>query len=191
MSPSVSPWMTLTRDRPRNYRGTRIVTRAMPPVRSSRSIVRAGIFGLVTAVVALAGCSSGVSVPLPGVGPLMTVQMRGGMCPDAQCDNTVVLERDGRVHDGETPATDLGRVSGNANAALDAAIRATDFAAMKSKPFTGQCPIAFDGQELIFEFSVGGATQRLASCETDIDWGSPLFVAVGVALGEWIPLPLS
>jgi hypothetical protein len=162
----------------------------MQPVRWSHRLARVGIFGLVVAVVALAGCSSGVAVPLPGVGPLLTVQMRGGMCPEDMCDTTVVLERDGRVHNGKTPSTDLGRVNGNAYAALDTAIQSTNFAAMKSKPFTGQCPIAFDGQELIFEFSIGGTTQRLASCETEIDWGSPLFVAVGVALGEWIPLPL-
>jgi hypothetical protein len=157
----------------------------------SHRLARVGIFGLVVAFVALAGCSSGVAVPLPGVGPLMTVQMRGGLCPEDMCDTTVVLERDGRVHNGKTPPTDLGRVNGNAYAALDAAIQATDFAAMKSKPFTGECPIAFDGQELIFEFFVGGTTQRLASCETEMDWGSPLFVAAGVALGAWIPLPLT
>jgi len=64
-------------------------------------------------------------------------------------------------------------------------------AALKSHPFTGQCPIAFDGQELIFEFSVGTGTQRIASCEVDIDWGNPLFLAVGVALGKWVPLPVT
>jgi hypothetical protein len=162
----------------------------MQPVRWSHRLARVGIFGLVVAVVALAGCSSGAAVALPGVGPLVAVHMRGGMCPEDMCDATVVLERDGRVHNGKTPSTDLGRVNGNAYAALDVAIQATDFAAMKRRPFTGECPIAFDGQELIFEFSVGGTTQRLASCETEIDWGSPLFVTVGVALGEWIPLPL-
>ena len=76
-------------------------------------------------------------------------------------------------------------------AALAAAIQATDFAALRARPFTGECPTAFDGQELIFEFSVGTGTQRLASCDVDIDWGQPLFVAVGVALGQWVPLPLT
>ena len=75
--------------------------------------------------------------------------------------------------------------------ALNAAIAATDFAALKAKPFTGECPIAFDGQELIFEFATLAGTQRLASCEVDIDWGHPLFIAVAAALGEWIPLPLT
>ncbi len=166
------------------------VSLAMQPVRWSHRVGRVGIVSLVLMAVALAGCSTGASVALPGVGPLVTVQMRGGLCPEGLCDNTVVLERDGRVHSAAKPPNDLGRVGADAYAALDTAIQATDFAAMKAKPFTGECPIAFDGQELIFEFSVGTTTQRLASCEVEIDWSSPLFIAVAGALGEWIPLPL-
>ena len=138
----------------------------------------------------LAACGSTGVAPVE-VGPLLTVQMRGGMCMDGPCDHAVILEPDGRVHDGATPAKDLGRVPAPTMATLTAAIQGADYAALKSRPFTGECPIAFDGQELIFEFTVGAGTQRLASCEVDIDWGHPLFVAVGIALGEWIPLPLT
>jgi hypothetical protein len=118
--------------------------------------------------------------------------MHGGVCADGGvCDDTVILERDGRAHGAAKPPNDLGHVDGQAMAALTAAIQATDWAALKSHPFTGECPIAFDGQELIFEFGVGTGTQRIASCEVDIDWGNPLFVALGVALGQWVPLPLT
>jgi hypothetical protein len=164
---------------------------AMQPVSWGRSLIRVGTSWLVASAIALTGCSSTVSIPLPGAGPLVTVQMRGGMCPKAMCDNSVILERDGQVHSAAKPPNDLGRVTGDAVAALTAAIQATDWADMKSHPFTGECPIAFDGQELILEFNVGTTTQRIASCELDIDWGHPLFVAVGVALGEWIALPLT
>jgi hypothetical protein len=163
----------------------------MQPASWGRSPIRVGTSWLVAAAIALAGCSSAVSIPLPGAGPLVTVQARGGMCPKAMCDNTVILEGDGRVHSAAKPPNDLGRVTGDAVAALSAAIQVTDFADLKSHLFTGECPIAFDGQELIFEFNVGTTTQRIASCEVDIDWGHPLFVAVGAALGEWIALPLS
>jgi hypothetical protein len=103
----------------------------------------------------------------------------------------VVLEPDGRVHDDAAPAKELGRVPAQTMTTLTAAVKGADYALIKSHPFTGECPVAFDGQELIFEFSVGSGTQRVASCEVDIDWGHPLFVAVGIALGEWIPLPLT
>jgi hypothetical protein len=164
---------------------------AMQPASWGRSLIRVGTSWLVAAAIALAGCSTNVSIPLPGAGPLVTIQMRGGLCPEAMCDNTVILERDGRVHSAAKPPNDLGHVTGEAMAALTTAMQATDWADLMSHPFKGECPIAFDGQELIFEFNLGTTTQRIASCEVDIDWGHPLFVAAGAALGEWIALPLT
>lgn len=137
----------------------------------------------------LGGCSAGTLQP--ATGPLLTVTMRGGMCRDAACGGSVVLERDGKVHAAAKPPNELGQVPAASMAALMTALNQTDFAALKSKPFAGECPVNFDGQELIFEFAVGATTQRIASCEVDIDWGHPLFVAVGVALGEWVALPLT
>jgi hypothetical protein len=161
----------------------------MQPVSWSSSLVRVGILGLLAAALALTGCSSALTVP--GTGPLLTVSTRGGLCPAGTCDSAVILDRDGWVHAAAKPPNDLGHVDAPAMAALAAAIQSTDFAAIESHPFTGECPVNFDGQELIFEFSVGATTQRIASCEVDIDWGSPLFVALGAALGQWVPLPLT
>lgn len=143
------------------------------------------------AALSLGACSSTGSVLLPATGPLVTVTMRGGMCAEGACNNGVILERDGRVRSAAKPPNDLGRVPAEAMTTLAAAVAATDYAAIRSQPFTGECPVNFDGQELIFEFGVGAGTQRIASCEVDIDWGHPLFVAVGVALGKWVSLPLS
>jgi len=161
----------------------------MQPVSWSRTIVRFGTAWLVAAALVLTGCNTNVPVPL--VGPLLTVEMRGGQCPAGPCDSSVILGRDGRVHAAAKPPNDLGRVDAAAMATLAAAIQATDWAALKSPPFTGQCPVAFDGQELIFVFSVGTGTQRIASCEVDIDWANPLFVAVGIAVGQWVPVPVT
>ena len=142
-------------------------------------------------IVFLAGCSSAPALLPTPVGPLVTVSTRGGECPVGPCGETVILERDGRVHSAAKPPNELGKVPADAMAALTLAVSQTDYAAIKAKPFTGECPVNFDGQELIFEFGAGAGTQRIASCEVDIDWGHPLFVAVGVALGEWIALPLT
>ena len=148
------------------------------------------LFSAVATIGVLAGCNAQTNLSLPGTGPLVTVQLVGGMCMDGPCDSAVVLERDGRVHSAAKPPNDLGQVSSDAYMALQAAIEATDFAAMRAKPFTGECPIAFDGQKQIFEFSVGTATERLDSCETELDWSSPLFLAMVGAMGEWIQAPL-
>lgn len=165
--------------------------RAMPDHQRPRAASRPlSVLLVVVATLALAACGA-TGVDLPGTGPLITVQLRGGMCMDGPCDSSVILEPDGRVHDDATPPKELGRVPAQTMATLTAAVNGADYASIKSHPFTGECPVAFDGQEMIFEFSVGSGTQRIASCEVDIDWGHPLFVAVGVALGEWIPLPLT
>lgn len=148
-------------------------------------------FVMVVSIAALSGCGTAVSVPLLGTGPLVTVSTRGGMCPAGACNNSVILERNGRVHAATKPPNDLGQVPADAMATLTAAVQATDYAALRSHPFTGECPVSFDGQELIFEFGVGAGTQRIATCEVDIDWGHPLFVAVGAALGRWVSIPLT
>ena len=170
--------------------GRRQVMVELAPVPRRLAAMRAALFSLVAAV-ALAGCSLFGGVLAPEPGPLVTVSTRGGMCVDGPCAETVFLDRDGTVRTAAKPPNALGHVPAPALATLRAAIGATDFAAIKAHPFTGECPVNFDGQELIFEFAVGTTTQRIASCEVDIDWGHPLFVAVGVALGEWISMPLT
>lgn len=159
----------------------------------ARLIRVAMLLSVVTVASSLGACGSVATRELiPGTGPLVTVQMRGGMCADGgMCDSSVLLERDGRAHSAAKPPDVLGVVSATNMSALASAIAATDFALLRSKPFTGECPTAFDGQELVFEFSTPNGNQRLASCEVDIDWNHPLFIAVAAALGAWVPLPLT
>ena len=126
----------------------------------------------------------------PGTGPLVTVTMHGGNCVGGiTCDTTIYLDRDGRAHSAAKPPNDLGQVPADVMATLTTAVAQTDYAAMKSHKFTGQCPTAVDGQELIFEFAVGTGTQRISSCEVAIDWHGPLFLSVHAALGQWVGLP--
>jgi hypothetical protein len=151
-----------------------------------------GAWRLVAGMVALAallGCANQAGITWPGSGPVVTVEARGGLCPAGACNSTVFLDGDGRVHSAAKPPNDLGVASAASMSALVAAITSTDFASMKARKFTGQCPAAFDGQELVFTFGTPGGSQQLASCEVAIDWGSPLFVAVAAALGQWVPLP--
>jgi hypothetical protein len=65
---------------------------------------------------------------------------------------------------------------------LTTEIAQADFLALKSRPFTGTCPIAFDGQETIYTFATASGSERIATCEVDVDPAAPLFVAVGAVL---------
>lgn len=155
----------------------------------SRILSCLGTVWLVAALVVLAGCSSALPSGLPLSGPLVTIDLEGGMCPEGMCQSSFVIERDGRVI-STGDQKELGRVRGEAMAALDAAIQSTDFAAVRSRPFTGTCPIAFDGQEVVFGFSTLTGVQRIASCEVEIDWDHPLFAATAAAVGPIIGLPI-
>ena len=152
---------------------------------------------LLTALICLAASSAACSPAdiaslLPSAGPLVTVSTRGGECPDGPCGTTVTLHRDGTVHEATLPPDEaVGTVPAPQVAAIEAAIRATDFATLRSRPFTGECPTAFDGQEIVFEFATSAGIERIATCEVEVDLGAPVFAAVGAALGPFIALPLT
>lgn len=166
---------------------SRAVTCAVITARRNPLAVLAVV--LLALALAIAACTvAPVSSPLPS-GPLLIVETRGGLCPEGPCGMTIALERDGRVHQAAKPPNDLGIVPADALAALGAAIRATDFAELRRHPFTGVCPTAYDGQEVIFEFGTPGGIERIASCEVEIDPDAPLFVAVANAVGPFIGVP--
>jgi hypothetical protein len=139
------------------------------------------LFAVLIASVA-AGCNVFPGAPQPVSGPLVTVSTRGGECPAGPCGSTVVVERSGRIHSTQPTAAELGTAPADVVGALDAAILTADFGAIKARPFTGECPVNFDGQEVIYEFSTPSGPQRIASCEVEVDPNHPLFVAVERAL---------
>lgn len=138
----------------------------------------------------LLGCTAVGQVP-GGSGPLVTVTTRGGHCLDGPCGSTITIERDGTVLEAAEPPNELGTVPPDVLAALDAAIKTTDFDIIRSVPFTGECPVNFDGQEWIYEFGAPGGVERVATCETEIDPAQPVFAAVNAALQAVGVIPAS
>jgi hypothetical protein len=151
---------------------------------------RTWVLGLATCAILVACSPAAVASQLPvASGPLVTVTMRGGECVNGPCGSTIVIERDGRVHQTAPASAELGALPPNALTALDAAVQTTDFEAVRARKFTGECPTAFDGQEVIYEFGAPGGVQRIASCETEIDPNQPIFTAVAVALESIEAIP--
>jgi len=150
---------------------------------------RLGTVWLVAAIFALAGCSGTLDSVLPGNAPLVTVRMEGGMCPEGLCQATWTLQRDGRILTAAKPPNEVGRADGGVMTALTAAVEAADYNTIRSRPFTGQCPTAYDGQEIIFEFHASSGVQTIRSCEVEIDWTHPLFAATVAALSSVVEPP--
>ena len=140
------------------------------------------LFTLAASIGACQSIPAVASLAPIGSGPLVAVTVRGGECPEGACGGTTVIERDGRIHQAAPSAAELGRIPGNVLTALDAAVKTTDFDAIRARPFTGECPVNFDGQEFIYEFAAPGGLERIATCETEIDPNHPLFVAVEAAM---------
>jgi hypothetical protein len=142
--------------------------------------------GLVFVAAIVAGCGwefFGVQAS-PIAGPLVTVEARGGDCPAGACGQTTVVERDGRVHLIAPAPAELGTVDLTLLEALRVEIDQADFAAIAGRPFTGECPTAFDGQETIFTFETSTGSHRLASCEVEVDLDAALFRAALAAIGS-------
>jgi hypothetical protein len=103
---------------------------------------------------------------------------------DGPCGSTVVISADGSVKQTAPKAKDLGTVSEPTLEALMTEIQQADFDAIKSHPFTDTCPIAYDGQQFIYTFTVGSQVEKIDSCVVVVDPANPLFVAVSAALAE-------
>jgi len=130
------------------------------------------------------GCSPAAVASMlpPSTLPLVTVTTRGGECPEGPCGSSLVIERDGRLRQTAPEDVLLGQMPPDVLTALDVAVTSTDFGAIRAQPFTGECPVNFDGQEVIYEFGAPGGVERIASCETEVDPSDPLFRAVDAAL---------
>lgn len=150
------------------------------------TLTRSPILAVLILLVALVtvGCSALAEASiLPQLsGPLVTVTTRGGECIDGPCGGTVAIERDGRVHRTAPTEEETGQVPDEILAALEAAVRTTDYATVRAVSFDAECPVNFDGQEFIYEFGAPGGVERIASCEFVVDPAHPLFAAVNAAL---------
>lgn len=155
----------------------------------------------ITLGLLLAGCSSDLRLasPEPSVGPsadgssspavappehaaLVTIATRGGLCPNGPCAGIVVIGADGQIRQLLPKDAVLGVVPPGILDALGVEMARVDFALLESRPFTGECPTAFDGQETIYTFHLSTGDESMASCTVAIDPDHPLFRAVAAAL---------
>ena len=133
-----------------------------------------------------AGCAL---LQAPASGPLVTIEATGGPCPEGTCRSVVAIEADGRVHHVEPAATAIQQATGESIDLLRTAIGITDFEAIRSRPFLGTCPTAFDGQELVYTVTTAHGPERIASCDVEVDPQAPLFTAIHAILGAGLPAP--
>ena len=147
------------------------------------------LLGVIVLAFAFAACAAPAATPTGATptaatpaGVLVTVETRGGECPAGACGQTITIDRDGRVHLATKPPNELGSVAPEVLRSIDTLIATTDFGAIKGRPFTGDCPTAYDGQETIYTFSAPGGVETIASCSVAIDASLPLFATVDAVI---------
>lgn len=147
----------------------------MPRLKLLAAVLLAGL--------ALGGCSfltSATTQPSLEQRPMVHIEASGGHCLEGACKTDTTIARDGTLR---IEAAGIEPVVSHIDAALllglAAAVDATDFATIMSVPFTGECPTAFDGQELTYTFQPNGREAvTFSSCEVEIPPNHPLFQAL-------------
>ena len=143
------------------------------------------------AVALLAGCSVLGPVASGGLGggegQLVSIDAQGGHCLEGACAAVTTILRNGQltVEGSGEPVTDA--VDPSLLTQL-AAVDSADYARIMAVPFTGECPTAFDGQELTYTFHPAGRPPvTIASCEVAIDPADPLFRTIDLVLLGSVP----
>ncbi|MDP2349762.1 MAG: hypothetical protein Q8M74_01230 [Chloroflexota bacterium] len=133
--------------------------------------------GLLLAV-AVAGCDLFRAVQ-PSSAVLVRVDASGGLCPQGECANRWEIRRDGVVVSTGAVVPDI---EPPVLARIIAAIDSADWAEVLARPFTGECPKNFDGQEYTYTFPTAAGDVVVASCTTQVDPGQEPFESILNAL---------
>jgi hypothetical protein len=166
------------------------------------SLALCGASLIVPAAVAATPNSTSPSptVPIPNVTPsraatpqpfLIKITYTGGNRRSNGQPPEFIIRADGvsfyRFMGKETPHRVLGP---REFARLNQRLTATNFTQIKSRPFTGTCPILYDGNELIYTMQLNsGLLEELSSCKVIIPGNSVLFQQLNrlsqAAMAEW------
>jgi len=126
--------------------------------------------------------ASTTPAPTPVPVALLSIETRGGHCMSGTCNRVVNIEGDGTLHEVIPTDRALGTVPEPILEALRVEIEQANYPLLQSRPFSGECPTAFDGQETVYTFHVSTGDEELASCKVAIDPNHPLFQAVEAAI---------
>lgn len=106
---------------------------------------------------------------------LLKVRKTGGMCRLNSCDRELTILRDGTYRYADATKTGTGRLSRKTFTRLKQRLSRLNLEQVRSKPFTGTCPIAYDGPETLYRFLIGNTVEEVSDCKVAIDPRDPLF----------------
>lgn len=141
---------------------------------------RLPVFLLILLIPLLAACSLSDFITRPESNdadtPLMVITTQGGLCMYGACSIELTVFRDSShlAQQGDYTLRLGERMDPAQFAAFTSALEAADFDALRATPFTDICPIAYDGQQVIYTFYINGRVEVLDSCAYLLDENDPL-----------------
>lgn len=106
---------------------------------------------------------------------LLKVRKTGGMCRLNSCDRELTILNNGTYRYEDATKTGAGKLSRRAFSRLKQRLAKLNIEQVRSQPFTGTCPIAYDGPETLYRFLIGQTVEEISDCKSAIDPGDPLF----------------
>jgi hypothetical protein len=143
---------------------------------------------LMLLALVLSGCAAIPAVPADAPAPepvvlLVKAEARGGLCvAGTTCESSITVMSDGTWSRVVNDAERTGTLPDARVAALADAVERTELAT--APPFTGTCPIAYDGQEHVLTWLQDGLPVTVASCEHEFDPTDPLVIAAAELSAE-------
>ncbi len=117
---------------------------------------------------------------------VLKISFDGGLVPDGRTGHSeFVVTRAGNY----SRIGDVGRIRKGVLSKLELEeliqdINSADYVALRSKEFTGDCPTAYDGDEVTYIFYTQKGVEVIASCKFEIDMKSALFKKVWEILNK-------
>jgi hypothetical protein len=106
---------------------------------------------------------------------LASIRREGGNCRPGGCFSEVAILSDGTYRYGDRTQQTMGKLNRLEIQRFQKRIAVANFDKIKSQPFTGTCPLAYDGPETVYTFRRGDRVEVIRSCQTQIDGKNPLF----------------
>jgi hypothetical protein len=106
---------------------------------------------------------------------VVSVRREGGHCRVGGCFSEVAIFADGTYRYSDPNQQKTGKINRFEIRRFQQRIATADFEKIKSQPFTGTCPLAYDGPETVYTFRKGDRAEVIRSCQTQIDSKNPLF----------------
>jgi hypothetical protein len=110
---------------------------------------------------------------------LVQVKTEGGLCVKSgrECVSNVMIYNDGSCEITDESGSHLKKsINASDLKELVQLIEETNFKKIKSKPFVGTCPRAYDGSEIIYTVNYDGKNEVISTCTYQTEDMKPLAI---------------